>query len=401
VAKVATGAWRELFAGLMVAMAVWLAGQALRLALDARLPPKVALHLAPGSPDVLARAAEADLIDGQRDAAAMLARASLARSPFNVQALRVLGLAVADRDVGAADRVLTLAGDWSLRDDPTQAWLMNRRLAQGDIAGMVRRADLLARRREDLHPKLFAIFDAVGADPAGAALVAARLESSPQWRPSYIEALAQTESGEVIGSNLALAMQRTASPMSDHELSVVYGRLHRLGDFDALRRLRAVLKRPPPALLADGDFPRSPTGPEPLTFTYRSESGFEAATAPAPDKPEGGGALRLSFDGFTPGIAASQLILAAPGAYRLSGRSRWETQATAQPPVWAVVCAVSGARVAQATPAGQSSVWSAFQGDFVVPAEGCPAQIVILQTTAGDRRTDAVIWFDDLKITAR
>jgi hypothetical protein len=395
------GLGRELFAGLLIALASWLAWQAVRPALAAKLPPVVGVRFDPASPEALARAGEAELAAGRDSQAAVFARNSLAGAPFNVPALRVLGLAKAASDVVRADRLLTLAGEWSMRDIPTESWLMQRRLDQGDIAGVIIHADRLGRVREELHPALFPLFDAVAADPRGAMIVADRLSREPMWRPSYIGLLAHADKGEVIGPRLALALQRTAAPMSDQELSVVYGRLYSLADFNGLRQLQADLKRPPASLLTDGDFPQSPSGPAPLTFSYQSQSGLEAVAAPAPGKSEGDTALRLSFDGFTPGIAASQLILAAPGAYRLSGQSRWETQAIAQPPVWAIICSGSSQRIGQAAPSGPPGAWTAFQADFVVPAERCPAQVLILQTAAGDHRTDAVVWFDDLRIAAR
>ncbi|WP_298745490.1 hypothetical protein, partial [uncultured Brevundimonas sp.] len=94
-----------------------------------RAPVEAAIRIAPGSPLVLRRAAESELAAGRTDTAAALGREALRRSPFNVPALRVVGLteARAGREE-AADDILTLAGNWSLRDDPAHAWLVERRL---------------------------------------------------------------------------------------------------------------------------------------------------------------------------------------------------------------------------------------------------------------------------------
>ncbi|MGV8930453.1 MAG: tetratricopeptide repeat protein, partial [Brevundimonas sp.] len=113
-----------------------------------RAPVEAAIRIAPTSPLVLRRAAEAELGADRNDNAAVLGREAFARSPFDVRALRVVGLteARAGRE-DQADDILTLAGNWSLRDDPTHAWLVERRLRQGDYSSAFAHADTLVRRR--------------------------------------------------------------------------------------------------------------------------------------------------------------------------------------------------------------------------------------------------------------
>ena len=130
--------------GLIVA-AVVLGWQIAIQPLMQRAPAQLAIRVAPGSPLVLRRAAESELAARRIDNAAALSRDALVRSPFDVRALRVLGLteARAGRE-DQADDILTLAGNWSLRDDPAHAWLVERRLRRG-ADQVQRQVDVLRR----------------------------------------------------------------------------------------------------------------------------------------------------------------------------------------------------------------------------------------------------------------
>ena len=83
---------RGLLTVFVITLGLWLAWQVVREALILRLPGQVAVTLAPASPVALRRAAEAAYGAGQWEVAGQLSRQSLARSPFDVKALRVAGL---------------------------------------------------------------------------------------------------------------------------------------------------------------------------------------------------------------------------------------------------------------------------------------------------------------------
>lgn len=387
---------RDLVAGLLIALGLWLAWQAVRPALGGALPVAAALRIDGGSPDVLARAAEASLIAGRREAAANLARLSLRKAPFNARALRVLGLAVAADDPEYADHLIGLAGDWSLRDDPAHVWLMTRRAEQGRYAEALASADLLARRREDLNPQLFAVFDAFAASDAGAAMLAQRLAARPNWRPAYLGVLAAQPDAAASGARLAAALERTRAPMTDQELGAVYAHLLQASDLAGLRDLRQRLARPKAALLTDGDFPARPSGPEPFAW----QQAGTADVLPAPGGREGT-ALRLTFDGFTAGVPMAQVTTLPAGAYRLTGTAYWEGPAPAERPAWRVLCQDDGAPMGQAAPGGAAGAWTRFAVDFAVPAEGCLAQQLRLETPGGERRLDGLVWYDHLEIARR
>src|SRR5690606_6261812 len=95
------------------------------------------------------------------------ARARLRQSPFDVRALRVAGLVAARNGQDElANEVVTLAGNWSLRDDPAHAWLIEYRLRRGDDGSAFAHADTLVRRREDVRTQVFDLFTtAANSDP--------------------------------------------------------------------------------------------------------------------------------------------------------------------------------------------------------------------------------------------
>src|SRR5690606_14836052 len=92
----------DIVSGGLIVVGVLLAWQIAIQPLMLRAPVDLAIRLAPGSPTVLRRAAESELAAGRIDNAASLSRDALVRSPFDVRALRVIGLSEAG--AGREDR---------------------------------------------------------------------------------------------------------------------------------------------------------------------------------------------------------------------------------------------------------------------------------------------------------
>ncbi|HUH22823.1 MAG TPA: hypothetical protein VLZ51_02035, partial [Brevundimonas sp.] len=210
---------RDLAPYVLTVGAVWLGWQVVLQPVLQRGPPAIAVKAAPGSALVLRRAAETELLAAESDGAdaathvdnaAFLAREALVRSPFDVRALRVIGL-TEDRSgrEDRADALLTLAGNWSLRDDPTHAWLVQHRLQRGDYASALAHADTLIRRRENLRPQVFRLFSTAAAqDPQRALPVVARLVAAhPPWRQAYLDSLYTSREGLQLAVNLAQSLE--------------------------------------------------------------------------------------------------------------------------------------------------------------------------------------------------
>lgn len=368
-----------------------------------RAPVEIAVRLAPGSPLALRRAAESELAAGRIDNAAALSRDALIRSPFDVRALRILGLTEARaRREDAADDILTLAGNWSLRDDPTHAWLVERRLRRGDYASSFAHADTLVRRREDIQPQVFRLFTAAGAaDPQRSLPVVARLLAAlPPWRMAYLAGLNQTPEGLQVAASLAVLLQAGRAPFTNDELHQFYSALMNAGGIEGVQTIRRRLNRPPiDTAVTNGGFDEA-DHPPPFQWRLYEKAGIVAEIA-ADDLSPSNAALRVDYDGYATGTIAEQLTYLTPGAYRFTAAVRSETGNPTARLAWTLSCATGGGEkvsVPTAVPGAAANTWTNLSGRFEVPAT-CPAQWLRLETRGGDSRAPNAVWFDRIAIS--
>lgn len=366
-------------------------------------PVELAIRLAPRSPSVLRRAAEAELAAERVDNAALLGRDALGRSPFDVRALRVIGLteARAGREEGADD-ILTLAGNWSLRDDPAHAWLVERRLRRGDYASSFAHADTLVRRRQDIQPQVFRLFTAAATgDPQRSLpVIASLLAANPPWRSAYLSGLNQTPQDLEVAASLAILLEAGRAPLTNGELQHLYRTLLGKGQLEAIRIVRERLNRPPPrAAVTNGNFSDT-TAPEPFQWRLSQSAGVVAEIV-ADDVSPGNAALRVEYDGYATAQIIEQLTSLPPGAYRITAQVRTESGDPATRLAWTLACATSGGGIAS-VPAGARSAaangWTTLSGPVEIPT-GCPTQWLRLETRAADRRAQTVVWFDEIVIS--
>lgn len=386
--------------------AIWLGWQILLQPVIQRAPPELAVRVAPGSPLVLQRAAEAEFVAGEKDDdarrydnAASLARDALALAPFNVRALRVVGLteARAGREP-IADEILTLAGNWSLRDDPAHAWLVEYRLRRGDYASSFAHADTLARRREDIRPQIFRLFTLAAATDTARALpeVARLLDARPPWRQSYFDSLYVSGEGLQVAANLAVLLQRGKAPLSNEELTQFYQHLLDKGQLEAARTVRAHLNRPPPAAVSNGGFD-DPEAPRPFQWTLAQEAGAVVEIVPDDIRPSDP-ALRIDYDGYSIVQFADQLLFLAPGRYRLTAEARAESGDPSGRIFWSMTCSPGDLNILSVPAvAASAAVWTPISAQFTVPA-GCPGQQLKLVGRGEDRRKAAIAWIDRVVI---
>lgn len=384
---------------LMIVLAVWLGWQVLLQPIKERAPPALGLRIAPGSPLLLARAAEGEIAAGRTGNATELARAALLKAPFNVRALRVLGLATArDGQRAQANEILTLAGNWSLRDDPAHAWLVEYRLSRGDYFSAFAHADTLARRREDRQAPVFRLFSAAAEqDPRSLPALTALLARNPPWRANYINSLYYSDPGHRIAATLAVALARTPAPFSRDEQGVLYRQLLSRGWLDAVSQVRAVVG--PPAGLVNGALNPLAAAP-PFEWALFGAAGVSAEILP--DDIRGDSALRVQYESFSDKPVAEQFLQLKPGRYRLSGQTREEAGSVDGRLVWTLSCFEGGAAIASLTPPPGPAVrtWRTLTDDFVVPARGCTGQWLRLEARPGDDRTPVTAWYDRFAIAA-
>jgi len=386
----------------LIVVAVLLGWQIVLQPLIQRASVQAVVGLAPTSPTVLRRAAESELAAGRVDNAAQLSRDALLRSPFDVRALRVLGLTEARsgrEDI--ADDILTLAGNWSLRDDPTHAWLTERRLRQGDYASSFAHADTLVRRRRDIQPQVFSMFTLAGIqDPKRALPVLARLLTArPPWRTDYLNGLRRTPQELQLAANLTILLEEGRAPLTNDELQELYWALLRQSQFPALIAIRERIKRPPPRALSNGDF-ADPEAPQPFQWRLYQKAGVVPEVV-ADDLRPSNPALRVQYNGYAAGVIVEQLTFLSPGSHRFSAEVRIESGEPHAPLSWTLSCAPGDngmTRVPVEPSSTTPSIWTTLSGRFDVPTN-CPAQWLRLATRANDRRSPTVVWFDGIAIS--
>jgi hypothetical protein len=389
----------------LVAASVWLSWEVLKPPVIERAPPALAIRIAAASPTVLARAAEGELQAGRDDNAEVLAAGSLAKAPFNVRALRVLGLARARQgDEASADDLLTLAGNWSLRDDPAHAWLIGRRLRQGSYSGAFAHADTIARRRPTDAEPVFNLFASAGVnDPRALPALATIVGANPSWRPHFLTYLIERPDTDQLLLSLAIALEGSRGALTDGELQQVYRNWFAERRITAMHFLRNRIGRPGARTVHNGDF-TTPDDRQMLPFGWRLAPGpgWNVAIAEDDLDPENF-ALRAEYDGYANGILAEQPLFLTAGAHVLQGRLRVEAGgSTGSRLKWTVVCLESGQTIADVgADAPDSDGWRSFRTIFTVPDAGCTVQLLHLATNAGDRRVFNLAWFDDLTVRRR
>lgn len=389
----------------LIAGSVWVAWEVAKSPFYERAPPDLAVRLAPGSPEVLRRVAESELAANRPLNAKALANESLVRAPFNARALRVRGLSEsALKNSSTANELLTLAGNWSLRDDPAHAWLIEHRLRAGNYQSAFAHADTLVRRRPDLHPRVFSLFTAAAlVDARSLPVLITLLGRNPPWRDAYLEYLYGRSDGAQVIATLVVNLEKTDAPMSTPELQRLYPEWTATGKFAGLKFLREKLKRPPLGVhLANADF-QTPMGRQLYPFGWRAQAGPGVFVGfVEEDGSKDNIALRVEYDGFSAAQIAEQLILLDPGAYELTGSQRFETAANEGNLEWNVTCAETGQELARsrlgAVPAGDVNAWKRFSLKFNVPATRCSAQWLRLNGMASGRRHTVTSWFDDLEV---
>lgn len=382
---------------LVIVAGVWLAWQIVCNALVLTAPPDLALRLGPRAPTLLTRAAENELLAGNTDLARRYAQRALTLQPFNVPALRVAGLAAdRDGDKAAADRMLTLAGNWSLRDDPAHSWLVKQRLEQGQSASALAHADTLMRRRTDIRPRYYDLMIALALrnDRQAQGALVTLLQRNPPWRLDFFIYALERREGLPVAAALVAALKEGDNAATAEEKARVYQTLIAQGRTDVLRALMAEAGGTDTAGVSDGGFGQG-GGTPPFDWKLPASAGVLTEIAPDPD---GQPALHAIISQTARRTVAEQLVLLKPGRWRVTGRIRLE-QGPAEGLAWVLACATGG-RELGALPlrAGSPGTWTRFSAVIETP-EPCPAQLLRLTALSRDRGETMEVWVDDIAVT--
>jgi hypothetical protein len=340
-----------------------------------------------------------------------------ARAPLDPAALAAEGLRRLDAGEAArGEAILLFAEQRSRRDWRVEDALMDRAIAAGHWDEAMARADALLRTDGQglVRPAVFRFLNVAAALPAPRAALVGRLGVAPPpwWREAYLRQLATavarslapdpggaaTAPGDTLDPGSAAAvfegLEPSPAPPLPDEYRPIVATLTAAGRYGrAIGLWRALARRADAAApLRDGSFAREG---DDTAFTWRRAAGVGASSEIV--RSADGGALHVVYDGFGEPTLPAQLMVLAPGPYRLAWRERLIGPARL---AWRVRCADAAVSLADgaALPPG-SAAWAERALTFEVPAGGCPAQWVELVAAPGERRTDIDAWYGGFAVT--
>lgn len=326
------------------------------------------------------------------------ARDALEYAPLSVRAVSVLGQAAASKgELQHADALMQTAARRSLRDAPSQTWLFARALDRQDYPAAMRSLDVLLRRRPELNETLFPVlFPLLDAAPGARAALAERLALTPPWRSMLLTSYARSASQPAFAYHLYQFLRDGPAPPTDQEAGAYIDRLVR--DRAYVAALVAWQQQRPQTaagLLIDGGFEADNSLP-PFGWRLLAADGGAAEIIGSPTG-EGRALQATALGGLKRQKLAEQLLVLAPGSYRLQGRLWREADTREDALVWTMRCENGPAIEATQTLRGSGEGTFLFSVTFETP-QACRAQRLALETRPGASLSPSTAVYDDLRI---
>lgn len=346
--------------------------------------PERATGLAPSAPAALVSIAmrqvgEAAAKGGNPDETTFLQlRAVAASDPLRTEPFLVEA-AMAERagEYDRAKQLLLQARSRDPRSPATRYLYADTAVRQGSVLEGLQEMAVLSRLVPAASVQLVPALAQFAQTPGSHAKLAAILAQNPQLKYPLLAALATNpDNADLI---LTLAGPPAAKPDNDTlawEARLLRGMIAR-GDYQRaydLWRHFALLPAGAQPLLFNGDF-RDVAAPEPFNWNY---SGSSAGVA-EPDS----GSLSVLYYGRDDAVLAGQMLLLPPGSYRFESPISGKIVAGALS--WTIACVGAKTSLMDLSLGGAS----AQSGTFSVPAEGCPAQRLVLNGHQEDSPEDS------------
>ncbi|AQR75548.1 hypothetical protein [Sphingomonas sp. LM7] len=351
---------------------------------DALSAHKAALAaIAPDSPDRAFEAAGAEIATGAKSVpAASLARVKDAASdaPLSAEPYFVTGVDALYRGQAAKGQaLLTEARRRNPRHRLARLFLLQEDLRAMRVLEATRELKVLTRLVPQVTTLIVPELAKLAVDPRTRSAVAGALRGDPLLN-HVLQQLAQ--SGAEPGVVLELA--RGAPPPRgqddpDWRNALVAQFVERKRYGEAFRLWAEFNKAPamPAGQLVFN--PRFERRPEPAPFNWL----LSANSVGAAETQRAGG-LTVEYFGRESGDLTSQLLLLAPGRYRMQFKVEGNADGQGSLLLWSVSCAGGGARLAEAPLKGVTYTTETRAFDFTVPAQDCGAQMLRLEGRAGE-----------------
>ena len=278
-------------------------------------------------------------------------------------------------------RLFGLIERMSRRDLPTQVWLIEERVRRDDIAGALRHYDIALRTGPEASERLFPVLIAATANDGIVGPLTALLRTDPPWRTSYLFTLAQAPPSGRNALRIVQGLISARLAIRPDIMATLTDSVARARDFDSARRLYQ-LARPGNA---------------------GAWSATAASPARSPSRPSNGRWWRGRFDGRTiqfgragdgnvskcvrraaqAAIVTQQMLVLAPGRYRIGERSGPLAETRPVELYWRIVCVNRSNTVIADVPIARSRPAGAAAPAWQVPASDCAAQLLTLAVRPG------------------
>lgn len=334
---------------------------------------------------------------------AAFSRRTLERSPYEVVALRDIGfITAANDDQAGAAKLLSLVSRLSLRDYLTHAWLLDYRFRTGQVAEAVREADIVLRQQAENWDVIMPALIALTNDRRVIEPLARTLTTRPVWRSEFLYKLSDANPNPAGTFALLMRLKAMGAPASKEELDryfVVAAQktpVRTLYD-QWVALLPPSAKREGSALLRDTDF-AGLDAPPPFGWRLYPGEGVYAERGAGPGGM--GSALYAAFAGEKDTVFADQVLVLAPGHYRLTGRAFAEDAVDKGTFRWSVLCMTKDhvAELGQVRITTKPGALVAYGLQFDVPA-GCDQQgLALIGSSTGGTFDTPAIYVDRLQL---
>jgi len=307
------------------------------------------------------------------------------KSPLSPQPFLVHGVQAQLAGNPAAAKAAFLAAQWrDPRSMPAAYFLADYYLRTGQPLEGLRQTALVARLSPRGASSVAPFVALYAQNPSNWPQIRALFQSDPAIEEDVLEALASDPRNADAVLALADAAHRGGA---SQWVRILLQRLVAAGDYGRARAIWASAAAVPPSagnLLYDPGF-SEPDAPPPFNWSLESSPVGLAERQP-------GNRLHLIFYGQQDGVLASQLLLLAPGSYRLRmkpgpGPVHGELLG------WSVRCDKSSLPISTAGLDAAARGWA-----FAIPAN-CPAQWLELSGRSGDIAQQADVTIGGLTLT--
>ena len=392
--------WRgAAIAVLSVALALVCARQAALAHFRALVAPSIPAVLA-ADPELQVAANDYRfIVDAERlrpEAArrSQIARAALARSPFNPTAMRQLGL-LADLEPAtkAGGRYFAVAEGMTRRDLANQMALIGHAIERQDIPAILRHYDRALRVFPNVNAALFPSLVNASSDPRVRAELR-RFAGSP-WFVAFLGQLIQSDNApQALGEFLTQLRPQLPVKAGDHLASMLLVRLLETSQYGAARDWISRASPARAAMLDRLGFDTGTTDPAfgALAWSFDESDAIAIALTKA-------GTLEIQLAAGRHEIVAKRMTILPPGNYSFRQTLSHEASKPNARVTWSLRCL---------TPAIQPSLWSLetangtgaqrLDSRIEIP-RGCLAQAWTLSAASSGTGEPASAWITDLTLS--